>query len=622
MASLLQASSISRRYGGKLLFADVDFFVDEGDKIAIVGLNGSGKSSLLKIISGDETPDTGQISLRRDIKIAVLHQDYSSDPDKTILQAMLHDGSELQECIAAYEKALLGDDSVVLQQAIEKMDAMQAWNYESRMKQILSRLKIEDVNRKISTLSGGQKKRVALASVLVVESDLLILDEPTNHLDLDMIEWLEDYLDNEVKSLVMITHDRYFLDRVCTRIAEIEKPTVFFYEGNYSRYIELKNLRDEAMQAGAEKARNLLRTEIEWLRRMPKARTHKSKYRIKTVGELSDKAHVQKSNSSINIRMEASRLGSKVLNLKNISKSYGDKKVLSSFSYVFAPYEKVGIVGNNGTGKTTLLNIINSKIFPDTGTVSLGDTVKLAYYTQDGLRFDDSERPIDVVSKIADVVKLSDGNTVSASAFLQMFRFQPPQQYDLISKLSGGEKQRLYLCTVLMQQPNFLILDEPTNDLDIITLQVLEDYLVNFKGCVLIVSHDRFFLDKIVDHVFVFSSTGSIKDFPGNYSQYRYSKEFAESPKPLKQPVSIPEKKQTSAPAKSGLTYKERLEIQQIEMDLKSLETLKQEINNKISESSVNQIELFASSKQLGEVIIRISELELRWFELSAKADV
>ncbi|NLA25395.1 MAG: ABC-F family ATP-binding cassette domain-containing protein, partial [Bacteroidales bacterium] len=395
MSSLLQANGITKRYGDKLLFENINFYVDVGDKIAIVGLNGSGKTSLLRILSGEESSNAGSISLKRDLKIAVLEQDFKLNPDNTVLEAVLHDSGDLYACISNYENALNSGDTEQIQTSIEQMDALQAWDYEAKMKQILGKLKIDEFDKKISVLSGGQKKRVALAAVLIQDFDLLILDEPTNHLDLDMIEWLEEYLDNEVKSLVTITHDRYFLDRVCNRIAEIDDKTMYFYEGNYSKFVELKNLREEIHAASVEKAKNLLSTEIDWLRRMPKARTTKSKYRIKAAEELSEKARTQKNDASFEIKVQASRLGSKIVNLKNISKSFGEKKVIDEFSYIFAPHEKIGIVGNNGTGKTTLLKLITQQLNPDKGKISIGETVKFAYYKQDGLNFDKNDRPID-----------------------------------------------------------------------------------------------------------------------------------------------------------------------------------------------------------------------------------
>lgn len=621
MADLLQARDITKRYGDRLLFEAVNFYLSEGDKTAIIGLNGSGKTSLLRILAQHESPTQGSVTCKKDLKISFLEQDCALDENKTVIEAMFHADNSIARCVAEYEKAVAGTNKQLLQQCTDNMDQLGAWQYENKLRKILDKLKITNLYQRISELSGGQKKRVALASVLVEESDLLILDEPTNHLDIEMIEWLEKYLDEEVNSLLMITHDRYFLDRVCNGIVEIDNHALMFYRANYSRYVELKAMQTEAMQAGADKAENLLRTEIDWLRRMPKARTHKPKYRVKAVDELIKKANSVNRNKTLEINMQASRLGSKVVNLKNVNKAFGDRPVIRDFSYVFAPYEKLGIAGNNGCGKTTLLKLITGQLKPDTGKISIGDTVKFAYYSQNDMAFYDDERPIDAVNRIAEVVKLSDGNTVSASAFLNMFKFPVPVQFEKISKLSGGEKRRLYLCTVLMQQPNFLILDEPTNDLDIITLQVLEDYLMRFNGCVLVVSHDRFFMDKIADRVFVFDTDGQIRDFPGNYSEFLNSKPLMHhkaydsgKKKPVQQ-----EPIYSNSKTKKGLTFKERRELVQLEKDIEQLENEKKSIEEEMNNNGANHTLLFASTHRLAEIIALIQEKEERWLILSEK---
>ncbi len=524
MISYLQAENLSKRYGEKLLFEGININISESQRIALVAKNGTGKTSLLNILAELDTGDTGSLSKKRDLKIAYLQQDVSLDEHKSVIDAVFFQEDETIKTIRKYNDSLQNGDTAEMHELLDKMDALNAWDYEAKVKQILGKLNIFDYSQKIGTLSGGQKKRVALAGTLISSPDLLILDEPTNHLDLDMIEWLEGYLSSSDITLFMVTHDRYFLDRVCNVIIEIDAGKLYTYNGNYSYFLEKRQERIENLQANIDRAQNLMRTEKEWMSRMPKARTTKAKFRIDAFDDLQEKASQKIDNTKLSIGVATDRLGKNVINIYNISKSYGEKRIISDFSYKIAKGEKIGIVGKNGSGKTSLLNILTGNSNPDKGRVEIGTTVKIAYYTQDGINFDDDTKPIDVVKKIAETVKLKNGKTLSASGFLQHFLFPPEMQHNYIRKLSGGEKRRLYLCTVLMQQPNLLIMDEPTNDLDIMTLQVLEDYLISTDASVIIVSHDRFFMDKIVNHIFVFKENGEISDFPWNYTQFRISK--------------------------------------------------------------------------------------------------
>jgi len=624
MISYLQAESIARRIGDNLLFENISFNINKDDKVALIAVNGAGKSSLLDILAGRENPDKGSLSIKRDLRIAYLQQSPVLNDANKIIDELFSTDSELVRVIREYEECVLSGSPEMLQVMIQKMDDHKAWDYEVAVKQILFKLKLTDLNTVISTLSGGQKKRVALAKILVEDADLLILDEPTNHLDLDMIEWLEEYLIKSNKTLLMVTHDRYFLDRVCNVILELADNELYRYEGNYEYFLEKKQSREYSAKMNTEKARNLLKTELDWMRRMPKARRHKAKSRIESFYDLKEKAAYRTEEKSININVNISRMGSKILEIKNVSKSFDDKIILKDFTYLFNRFEKAGLIGRNGTGKTTLLNIITGLTEPDKGTVERGETIVFGYYRQQGIEFDNDMTVIDAVKNIAEKVVISDGNVLSITQFMNYFLFPPEKQYTLIRKLSGGEKRRLYLLTVLMKNPNFLILDEPTNDLDILTLNVLEEYLAGFRGCVIVVSHDRYFMDKVVDHIFEYKGDGVIKDFPGNYTQLREKqKESEKQPtlsKPPKnsasaKPASIPLKKEK----KQGLTFKEKKEFEELTREIGNLESEKKLIENELSHGVLDNEELLSKSKRHGEIVKLLDEKELKWLELSEK---
>jgi ABC transport system ATP-binding/permease protein len=624
MVSYLQAENISRRIGDNLLFENLSLNINKDDKAALIAINGAGKSSMLDILAGKESSDGGSLSIKRDLKISYLMQSPVLDESNRIIDELFSTGSKVVEAIKDYEECLLSGDTERLPLMIQRMDDHKAWDYEVAVKQIMFKLKLTDLNAIIGTLSGGQKKRVALAKVLVEEGDLLILDEPTNHLDLDMIEWLEEYLIKSNKTLLMVTHDRYFLDRVCNVILELSDNELFRYEGNYEYFLEKKQNREYSAKMNTEKARNLLKTELEWMRRMPKARRHKAKSRIESFYDLKDRAVKRIEDKSININVNISRMGSKILEIKNISKSYGDKVILKDFSYVFNRFEKAGLIGRNGTGKTTLLNIITGLTDPDTGIVEKGETVVFGYYRQQGIDFDDNMTVIDAVKNIAERVMVSDGSILSVTQFMNYFLFPPEKQYTLIRKLSGGEKRRLYLLTVLMQNPNFLILDEPTNDLDILTLNVLEEYLAGFRGCVIVVSHDRYFMDKVVDHIFEYKGEGNIKDFPGNYTQLRDKQDDLEKQQTAMKAAKVPDQgitSKTSAPKekKPGLTFKEKREFESLSAEIEKLENEKTQIESDISMGKLNADDLYAHSMRHGEIIKILDDKEMRWLELSEK---
>ncbi len=624
MISYLQADNISRRIGDNLLFEKISFNINKDDKVALIAVNGAGKSSMLDILSGKENPDKGSLSIKRDLHIAYLQQSPVLNDSNKIIDELFSTDSELVKVIREYEECVISGTPEMLQHMIQKMDDHKAWDYEVVVKQILFKLKLNDLNARIGTLSGGQKKRVALAKVLVEDADLLILDEPTNHLDLDMIEWLEEYLIKSNKTFLMVTHDRYFLDRVCNVILELSDNELYRYEGNYEYFLEKKQNREYSARMNSEKARNLLKTELDWMRRMPKARRHKAKSRIESFYDLKERAASRPEDKSININVNISRMGSKILEIKNVSKSYGDKVILNNFTYLFNRFEKAGLIGRNGTGKTTLLNIITGLVEPDKGTVERGETIVFGYYRQQGIEFDDDMTVIDAVKNIAEKVTISDGNVLSITQFMNYFLFPPEKQYTLIRKLSGGEKRRLYLLTVLMKNPNFLILDEPTNDLDILTLNVLEEYLAGFRGCVIVVSHDRYFMDKVVDHIFEYKGDGIIKDFPGNYTQLREKQQASEKqpssvkasrnsvPEHLKETISKKEKKQ-------GLSFKEKKEFEVLSAEIEELESEKRLIETEMSNGIISNEELLSKSKRHGEIVKILDEKELRWLELSEK---
>jgi len=620
MTPFLQAENLSKRFGDQLLFENISFTIFEHQKVALISRNGAGKTTLMEILAGNDTPESGQITKTGDIRIGYLKQIPDLNEELTVFEAVFQSGDEMVETIRNFEDAVLHNRKDDITKYTELMEHHHAWDFEVKVKQILTQLKIYDYDQLISELSGGQKKRVALANVLINEPDLLMLDEPTNHLDLEMIEWLENYLEKTKITLFMVTHDRYFLDRVCNEILEMEGNTIYRYRGNYSYFLEKRNERIEMQIAGVDKAKNLLRTELEWSRRMPQARGHKAKYRMDRVDDLIVKASQNIGENNIELSMNSSRIGNKILDLELISKSYGDLCLIKDFSYKFQRFEKVGIVGKNGTGKSTFLNIVTGNLPPDSGKIEIGQTIRFGYYQQAGIEFNPGDKVIDAVNKIAEVINFEDGRKLTASQMLTTFLFPPDTQYSLIEKLSGGEKRRLYLCTILMTNPNFLILDEPTNDLDIMTLAVLEEYLRVFQGSVIIVSHDRYFMDKIVDHLFVFDGTGEIRDFPGSYTIWR-NKQLEEEDKRKKEIKT--EIKAPSKPVKEKekkLTFKEKKELEQLEKDIEGLEIEKTSINEELNSGSLDSNQLQDKSTRYVAIIAILEEKEMRWLELSELA--
>lgn len=619
MIPYLQVEGLTRFWGEIALFEDLSFTIFQGQKVALIARNGAGKTTLLNTLMGTDLPDAGKITYTNDVKVGYLKQNPDYTPQFTVLEEVYHSTSEVVNAVREYEQALVGKGDIDLQAASDKMDHLNAWDFEVKIKQILSQLKINNFDQLMGQLSGGQRKRVALANVLINEPDLLILDEPTNHLDLDMIEWLELYMQKMKSTLFMVTHDRYFLDRVCNEILELDNKTIYRYRGNYSYFLEKRDERIEQKQAEVEKARNLLRTELEWMRRMPQARGTKAKYRIDAFYDLKEKASQSFSQDQLQLNLVATRLGKKVIDIYNIRKSFDDIKIVDDFTYKFAPGEKVGIVGPNGTGKSTFLNLITGALKLDSGRIEVGETVKFGYYRQEGISFTPSDKVIDAVRNIAEYIDLGGGNKWTASQLLTHFLFPYEFQHACIERLSGGEKRRLYLCTILMQNPNFLILDEPTNDLDIMTLNVLEDYLIRFTGSVLIVSHDRYFMDKIVDHIFSFEDNGYIKDFPGNYSIYRqYADEKERVAKAIaseQREKPTPQPKPTSSVRK--LTFKEKREMEQLEQDIASLETERDQIEVSMNNGNSNHEELNKQASRYKEIKDLLDEKELRWLELS-----
>mgnify|MGYP002532957767 FL=1 len=617
MVPYLQVDNLTKSFGDLVLFENISFGIAEGQRIGLIAKNGTGKTTLLNILSGKEGYDNGNIVFRRDLRVDYLEQDPKYPEELTVLEACFHHGNSVVELIKEYEHCMETEGHPGLEDLLVRMDHEKAWEYEQKAKQILSQLKIRNFDQQVKHLSGGQLKRVALANALITEPDLLILDEPTNHLDLDMTEWLEDYLRRTNLSLLMVTHDRYFLDRVCSEIIEIDNRQLYQYKGNYSYYLEKRQERIEAKSVEIERANNLYRTELDWMRRMPQARAHKAKYRQDAFYEIEKVAKQRFNNDNVKLDVKASYIGSKIFEADHLYKSFGDLKILDDFSYIFARYEKMGIVGNNGTGKSTFIKILMGEVRPDSGTVDIGETVRFGYYSQDGLQFDEQMKVIDVVQDIAEVIELGNGKKLTASQFLQHFLFTPETQHSYVYKLSGGERRRLYLCTVLMRNPNFLVLDEPTNDLDIITLNVLEEYLQNFKGCVIVVSHDRYFMDKVVDHLLVFNGQGDIRDFPGNYSDYRDWKE-AKSQKEKETEKSQEEKTaRVRLNEKRKMSFKEKREFGQLEKEIAELETEKALIEAQLCSGTLSVDELTEKSKRLPEVNDLIDEKTMRWLELS-----
>ena len=627
MTSLLQIESLTKSFGDRMIFDEISFGVAEGEKIGIIAKNGTGKSTLLRIITGNEVYDSGKISFRNDIRVGYLEQVPQLAGDLSVIDVCLNGDDALSNALRRYEMAIADSDNDKMADAMSEMDALSAWDYEMRFKQILSQLKIFNVNERVGNLSGGQIKRVALAKLLINNPEMLILDEPTNHLDIEMIEWLEGYLSRSKISLLLVTHDRYFLDNVCNKIIEIDNNNIYEYDGSYDYYLEKRQERIEAMGAEVTKAKNLLRRELEWMRRQPQARGSKAKYRIDAFYELEKKARSMRAEKDVTLNVKSGYIGSKIFVAHNVSKRFGDKVIMDDFSYTFARYEKLGIVGNNGVGKSTFIKLLLGEISPDTGYFEIGETVRFGYYSQQGIAFDESKKVIDAARDIAEHVTFDEKTSYSVSQFLQLFLFSPTDQQKPIAKLSGGEKRRLYLATVLMRKPNFLILDEPTNDLDIRTLEVLEDYLDNFKGCVIVITHDRFFMDRIVDHIFAFGGDGDIKDFPGGYSSYRLwlaERKKAETESKRESSTSNSttaqnERKQIrEQQRKMKLTYSERKEFESLTAELDALNA-ERETLERIFNSGGQIDDVVGKSARYNELKDIIDEKEMRWLELSEK---
>ena len=616
---LLQIDTLTKSFGDLVLFRNISFGIAEGDKIGLIAKNGAGKTTLLNILAGKEPYDSGRVVFRNDIRFAYLEQSPQFDPELTVLEACFRTGNEAVKVIARYEEIIASNNHKELDEIMAKMDLLNAWDYEQRIKQILSQLKILQFDQKIGELSGGQIKRVALANALISEPELIILDEPTNHLDLDMVEWLEGHLSRSNISLLMVTHDRYFLDRVCTQIIEIEERQIYSYKGNYAYYLEKRDERLATQSAELDSAQNIYRKELDWMRRQPQARATKAKSRIDAFYELEEKVKQRRQANDIKLSAKGSYIGKKIFEAKNITKSFGNIKITDNFNYIFTRYEKMGIIGNNGTGKSTFIKMLLGLEQPDSGSFDIGETVNFGYYSQEGLQFDEQTKVIEVVQAIAEVIDLGNGSKLTASQFLQHFLFAPSRQHDFVYKLSGGEKRRLYLCTVLIKNPNFLILDEPTNDLDIVTLNILEEYLIGFKGCLIVISHDRYFMDKVVDHLLVFHGNAAIQDFPGNYTQYRdwksiEDKRVAEDSKPEKTDKITEKHKSTE---KTKLTFKEKQEFENLESEIQHLESEKEQLTEQLSSGNLSSEELISKSNRISEVIELIDKKTFRWLELS-----
>ena len=617
--NLLSVEDISKSYGEKVLFKSISFGINKGQKIALIAKNGTGKTSILDIIVGKDKPDDGNVIFRKGIQTAYLTQEPNLDPKLTVEETILKADNPTLRIIANYNKSLEDpNDQEAYQKAFEAMDQSQAWDYEKQYKKILFKLKLNDLDAKVGSLSGGQIKRLALCNALLKEPDLLILDEPTNHIDLEMIEWLEDYFSKEKITLLMVTHDRYFLERVCNEIIELDNGILYTYKGNYSYYLEKREARIAQENVEAHKNKLHFKKELEWMRRQPKARTTKSKSRIEDFKIIKEKASQRRNEHQVQLEINMERLGSKMIEMHKVQKSFGEKIILSHFNYTFQRNERIGIIGKNGSGKSTFLNLLTSNDTVDAGKIIWGETLKFGYYTQKGIPVKEEQKVIDVIKEYGDYIPLKKGRKISAQQLLERFLFDRKKQYDFVNKLSGGEKKRLYLCTVLIQNPNFLILDEPTNDLDIITLNVLESFLLDFPGCLIVVSHDRYFMDKIVDHLFVFKGDGVVNDFPGNYSDFRaYEdsrvKENKESLKnDKKESVYQKETKE-----KVGFSYKEQKEFKKLELDIKKIEIQKKEIQNNFIKDNLSAKEIENLSIELGLLEKELESKTQRWFELS-----
>jgi ATP-binding cassette subfamily F protein uup len=612
----LSVENISKSYGERVLFEGLSFGINKDQKIAFVAKNGTGKTSILRLINGEDTPDSGQIVKRKEISIAFLSQEPKLNPELTIEEVIFDTDSEILKIIRAYEKALENpENEEAYQRAFEKMEAYNAWDFETLYKQILFKFKLENLQLKIKNLSGGQKKRLALANLLISKPDLLILDEPTNHLDLEMIEWLENYFAKENITLFMVTHDRFFLERVCNEIIELDNGKLYQYKGNYAYYLQKKEERLASESASIDKAKNLFTKELEWMRRQPKARTTKSKSRQDDFYVIQEKAHSRRKEHQVELEINMERLGSKVIELHKATKKFKDRIILDGFDYSFNRGERIGIIGKNGTGKSTFLNLITQTIVPDSGKIVVGETVKIGYYTQNGIRVKEGQKVIDVIKEFGEYIPLTKGKIISAAQLLERFLFDRKKQYDYVEKLSGGELKRLYLCTVLIQNPNFLILDEPTNDLDIVTLNVLENFLLDYPGCLLVVSHDRYFMDKIVDHLFVFRGDGIIEDFPGNYSDFR---SYEDSNEPEKEIVKS-KNNWKEQQKQEGLSFNEQKELQKLDREIKNLEIAKKEIEERFINENLSPEKIESYSAELQKIISSLETKEERWFELNEK---
>ena len=627
MASYLQVENISKSYGDKILFQNISFNINEGDKIALIAPNGTGKSSLLKILAGLDSSDRGgEVKFMKDIKVAFLDQMNNFNPQNTLFDEVYSRLGSTYDVIRNYEQAIASGDERAIEQAIAAMDAADGWSVEQRIKQVLSSLKLSRLDQPMGELSGGEAKRAAIALMLLQDADFLVMDEPTNHLDIDVIEYLESYLQKARCTLLMVTHDRYFLDRVCNTIFELDRGELYTYKGNYSLFLEKREERYNNMQANIDKARNLLRRELEWIRATPQARTGKARYRINAFYDLKDKASVSLSRQQMNIDVASSRLGGKIIDCEDVCLNFGERRMLDDFSYKFSRYERVGIVGKNGAGKSTFLNLMTGMLQPDSGSIERGETLRIGYYRQQGIEFKAGQTVLETVQEIAETISTADGHSISATAMLNRFLFPVEALNKRVDILSGGEQRRLYLLTVLMRNPNFLILDEPTNDLDILTLNILEEYLQSFKGCLLIVSHDRYFLDKTVGHLFIFREGGNVKDFVGTYSEYReYIKEQEAEEAARAKAIAEKQAKQQAAtqqipsptPQRKKLSYKEQRELEQLEIDIPQLEAEKSALEEGLSSGTLSHEELSSAATRIGEIINTLEEKEMRWLELS-----
>lgn len=614
----LSVESISKTFGDRTILNDLSLGIAQGQKVALVGINGSGKSTLLKVLTGIETPDSGEVVFRNDIVVRSLLQNPAFKAGQTILDAVFDENDPTQQLIVKYERAITSGDGDQIEKLIGEIDAANAWDLESQAKQILGKLGLHELDMEVSKLSGGQQKRIALASVLIQKPDLLILDEPTNHLDIETIEWLENYLSQANMALILVTHDRYFLEKVTDEIIELDKGQINYYKGNYAFFLEKKAEREVSEGSSVDKAKNLYRKELDWIRRQPKARGTKAKYRVDAFEDTKSKAFSKENSADLKLRAESQRQGKKVLEIEGLSHGFDGKALIKDFDFVFPRKERVGIVGPNGTGKTTLIKLLMGEMTPDSGVVDKGSTTKFGYYKQTELSFDNQQTIIEFAKDIAEVVEVGNGRTVPVSQFLTRFLFPPDVQYKPIGKLSGGEKRRLQLLQILIQSPNFLVLDEPTNDLDLITLNTLEAYLEAFDGCLMLVSHDRYFMDKLVDHLFVFDGTGIIKDFPGNYTDFRAEAALAKAnPKAKATTTNTPKPAQKEEKGKGKLSFKEKQEFNALEKEMPKLEKEKQELITKLNQGSNDHQELAQWSSAIKDLTNQIDEKELKWLELS-----